>query len=119
MIDVIFAHLINFSNSKHLTNMIKTLFLSSVQMYSFKGTNLVLAAMPWLLLLLLSFVTAQDCPCSYDRELSEVSCEPETQSQLPWQLPHCLSQDIYPEVGYPRLEVSSPRLVQFKASNCR
>ena len=31
------------------------------------------------------------CPCTFDDELGEVSCDPGSQSQLPWYLPECLT----------------------------
>merc|ERR1719342_698763 len=37
----------------------------------------------------------QGCPCSFNSELNEVSCDPDSQSSLPWILPDCLSSNIY------------------------
>ena len=34
---------------------------------------------------------ASGCPCTFNEELGEVNCDPDTQSLLPWFLPECLS----------------------------
>ena len=39
------------------------------------------------------------CPCSFNEELGEVSCDQGTQHVLPWLLPDCLSQDLYDQVS--------------------
>ena len=39
----------------------------------------------------LCFAFSKSCPCSFNNELGEVACDPDTQSSLPWFLPECLS----------------------------
>ena len=41
---------------------------------------------------------SRGCPCSFNEELGEVSCDQGTQYVLPWLLPDCLSQDLYDKV---------------------
>ena len=50
------------------------------------------------LLLLISLATAQGCPCSFNSDNGELSCDPGTQSLMPWKLPDCLPDDIYDKV---------------------
>ena len=43
-------------------------------------------------------LTIARCPCEFDPVKGEVSCLPETQTELPWFLPSCLDTIQYDEV---------------------
>ena len=50
-----------------------------------------------LLLVVCSSAFRLDCPCSYNEDRAEVTCDEAGQVSLPFQLPNCLAADVLPE----------------------
>ena len=46
------------------------------------------------ILAILAGTSAAACPCSYDTESKEVTCEAGSQTQLPFYLPDCLTPSV-------------------------
>ena len=63
------------------------MLLTPVQEYTLDTMVSYLLVVP----LLVALTTAEECPCTFNSDLGEVSCDPDTQDTLPWTLPPCLS----------------------------
>ena len=65
------------------------MLLTPVQEYTLDTMVSYLLVLP--LLVLVALTSAEECPCTFNSDLGEVSCDPDTQDTLPWVLPSCLS----------------------------
>ena len=82
------------------------LLLTPVQEYTLDTMVSYLLVLP----LLVALTSAEECPCTFNSDLGEVSCDPDTQDTLPWTLPPCLSTITGDQVS--KIQIASfPELV--------